>query len=188
MTRVLLLLSLGGICLTLGPAGQAQPGPTESWQTKLSRRTAAFGHRNWVVVADSAYPDQTRPGIETVVTGEDHLVVLKRVLEVLADRKHIKPVVHLDAELVFVPEADAPGIGKLRDAITEQLSAHKRNALAHEQIIDKLDKAGDKFHVLVLKTTARLPYTSVFLELDCGYWSPEAEQRLRDAMKKAAGK
>jgi hypothetical protein len=32
-------------------------------------------------------------------------------------------------------------------------------------------------------TNLTLPYTSVFLELDCGYWSPEAEQRLRDAIK-----
>jgi hypothetical protein len=26
-----------------------------------------------------------------------------------------------------------------------------------------------------------LPYTSVFIQLDCGYWSAEAEQRLRAA-------
>jgi hypothetical protein len=27
-----------------------------------------------------------------------------------------------------------------------------------------------------------IPYTSVFFELDCGYWNAEAEQRLRQAM------
>jgi hypothetical protein len=27
-----------------------------------------------------------------------------------------------------------------------------------------------------------LPYTSVFLQLDCGYWSADAERRLREAM------
>ncbi|MFT6621310.1 MAG: hypothetical protein ACJASX_004228, partial [Limisphaerales bacterium] len=27
-------------------------------------------------------------------------------------------------------------------------------------------------------------YTSVFLELDCGYWSGEKEKRLRDAIAK----
>jgi hypothetical protein len=46
-----------------------------------------------------------------------------------------------------------------------------------------LDKAAETFRVLVLKTDLALPYTSVFLELDCGYWSPGAERRLREAMK-----
>jgi hypothetical protein len=33
-----------------------------------------------------------------------------------------------------------------------------------------------------------LPYTSVFLQLDCGYWSPEAEKRLRTTMGATGGK
>jgi hypothetical protein len=33
-----------------------------------------------------------------------------------------------------------------------------------------------------------MPYTSVFVELDCGYWSDAAEQRLRKAMDKAGKK
>jgi len=28
-----------------------------------------FGHRNWIVVADSAYPAHSMPGIETIVSG-----------------------------------------------------------------------------------------------------------------------
>jgi hypothetical protein len=27
-----------------------------------------------------------------------------------------------------------------------------------------------------------IPYTSVFFELDCGYWDADAEQRLRQAI------
>lgn len=185
MMRGLLVLIVGGLCLLVGGGTQAQPDLGVSWQTRLSRSSLAFGHRNWIVVADAAYPAQTSPGIETVVTNEDHLDVLKRVLELLSDRKHIRPVVYLDAELAHVPEADAPGVDKLRASIREQLADFKPQALPHEEIIGKLDRAGAKFQVLVLKTTARIPYTSVFLELDCGYWSPEAEKRLREAMNKA---
>jgi hypothetical protein len=29
-----------------------------------------------------------------------------------------------------------------------------------------------------------VPYTTVFFELDCGYWPAEAEKRLRQAMQK----
>jgi len=92
-------------------------------------------------------------------------------------------VILLDAELPVVSEKDANGIGKYRDDLTKLLGDRKPQSLPHEQIIAKLDKTGETFRVLVLKTDLTLPYTSVFLELDCGYWSPEAEQRLRDAIK-----
>lgn len=39
--------------------------------------------------------------------------------------------------------------------------------------------------ILVIKTDMTVPYTSVFVQLDCGYWSPEKEARLRRALEKA---
>jgi hypothetical protein len=54
--------------------------------------------------------------------------------------------------------------------------------LPHEQIIARLDKSAEVFRVLIIKTEMTIPYTSVFFELDCGYWNAEAEQRLRQAM------
>jgi len=52
----------------------------------------------------------------------------------------------------------------------------------NEEIISKLDEAGKTFHILVLKTTLTIPYTSVFIRLECGYWGADAEKRLREAM------
>ncbi len=43
-------------------------------------------------------------------------------------------------------------------------------------------KLGKTFHILVLKTRMTIPYTSVFIRLECGYWSADAEKRLRAAM------
>jgi hypothetical protein len=54
--------------------------------------------------------------------------------------------------------------------------------LPHEQMIAKLDESAKLFRVLIFKSTLAIPYTSVFLELDCGYWATEAEQRLRRSM------
>jgi hypothetical protein len=31
-----------------------------------------------------------------------------------------------------------------------------------------------------------MPYTSVFLQLDCAYWGPDAEKKLRAAISAAA--
>ena len=49
--------------------------------------------------------------------------------------------------------------------------------LPHEEIIAKLDRAGELFRVLIVKTNMRIPYTSVFFELDCGYWNAQAEKK-----------
>ena len=55
--------------------------------------------------------------------------------------------------------------------------------LLHEEIIAKLDRAGELFRVLIVKTNMRIPYTSVFFELDCGYWNDQAEKKLRALMR-----
>ena len=55
-------------------------------------------------------------------------------------------------------------------------------SLPHEEIIALLDEAGRTFRIVLLKTTLALPYTSVFVRLDCGYWSAEAEAALRAAI------
>jgi hypothetical protein len=34
----------------------------------------------------------------------------------------------------------------------------------------------------VIKTNCTMPYTSVFLQLDCAYWGAEDEQLLRENM------
>jgi hypothetical protein len=54
--------------------------------------------------------------------------------------------------------------------------------MPHEEIITKLDGAAKLFNILLLKTNMTLPYTSIFLELDCGYWTEEAEKALRERM------
>jgi hypothetical protein len=37
--------------------------------------------------------------------------------------------------------------------------------------------------VLLIKTTMRIAYTSVFVELQCGYWNSRAENRLRAVIR-----
>lgn len=153
-----------------------------TWQSKLKQELPLLGHRNWIVIADAAYPWQTAPGVETVATGSGQLEVMKEVLAYLAKTTHVKPIIYTDSELPFVSEKNAPGIEAYRDALHKIIGTREIQSLPHEQIIGKLDEAGKTFHVLLLKTNHTQPYTSVFLQLDCGYWSPAKEKELRDAM------
>jgi D-ribose pyranose/furanose isomerase RbsD len=168
-----LLLSLGTMALCAA----------DGWQEKLQKELPLLGHRNWIVVADSAYPLQTAPGIETIYVAADQLEVVKGVLAELAKTKHVKPTIYTDAELKFVAEKNAPGIGAYREALQKILANQPAQVLPHEQIIGKLDEAGKTFKVLLIKTPLTQPYTSVFFQLECGYWNAGSEAELRQAMK-----
>ncbi|HEX4141160.1 MAG TPA: hypothetical protein VHY09_12480 [Candidatus Methylacidiphilales bacterium] len=150
-----------------------------AWRQQVRQWLPLLGHRNWIAIVDSAYPWQVAPGVETVATGAAQLNVASFVLGEVAKAPHVRPEIFLDAELERLPEKDAPGIEMYRHELKRLLGAQQASALAHEKIIAMLDEAGKSFRVLVLKSTLVLPYTSIFLRLDCGYWSAEAERRLR---------
>jgi len=158
-----------------------QPLKAEDWQKRVEKEVPILGHRNWIVIVDSAYPWQVSPGVETVETNAALPDVLQSVLQTLGQAKHVRPIVFTDAELSRVPEADAPGITAYRAQLAQILAAYKVGAMPHADLIAKLDEVGKTFHVLLLKTTLTLPYTSVFLQLDCAYWNADDEKRLRDA-------
>lgn len=155
----------------------------QTWESRFAELLPLFGHRNWIVIADAAYPAQSNPGIETIFTGGEHTEVLKKVLDAIGASNHVRATAYLDAELKFVAEADAPGVTALRQWIADTLAGKNAREMEHEEIIAKLDEAGRLFRVLVLKSTLAIPYTSIFLELDCGYWSADAENRLRSSIR-----
>lgn len=161
---------------------QLSAPPGDDWRARLSQELPLLGHRNWIAVVDSAYPLQTSAGIETIDTDADHLEVVKAVLDQVTKAKHVRPVIFTDAELKFVPESDAKGVSAYREKLGTVLANLGAQSLPHEEIISKLDDAGKTFHILVLKTRMTIPYTSVFIRLECGYWSADAEKRLRTAM------
>ena len=163
------------------------PVPKGSWRDVLVERLHTMGHRNWIVIADSAYPLQVAEGIETTRTGAHHEHVLEETLEAIDQSPHVRPIVHLDAELPHLTEQYAPGIDAYREQLDRILHGHHTQSRPHEDIIADLDEAGKTFDILVLKTNLTLPYTSVFLQLDCGYWSEETETELRQSIEKAGG-
>lgn len=155
---------------------------TRDWESRLATLLPLLGHRNWIVVADSAYPAQSRTGIETMVAAADQLEVLRTVISAIESSKHIRANVYLDHELEFVAERNAPGVAKYRSDLEALLADSKAIRLPHEEIIAKLDQAAQMFRILIIKTELTVPYTSVFFELDCGYWNGEAEKQLREAI------
>jgi D-ribose pyranose/furanose isomerase RbsD len=174
-TVAILLLAMAGLTA-------AAQQPTADWQSRLGQILPLLGHRNWIMIVDSAYPLQSSAGVETLETNTGQMEVIRKVLGAIDSSIHVRPVVYMDAELPFLTEKDAPGVGAYREGIKTALAGQKITSLPHEQIIAKVDEVGKTFHIVVLKTTMAVPYTSVFLQLNCKYWSDEAEAQLRKAM------
>jgi L-fucose mutarotase/ribose pyranase (RbsD/FucU family) len=177
-----LIVMLFASLFMLGGLVAAAQQPASDWQARLGQILPLMGHRNWIMIVDSAYPLQSSGGVETIETNADQVDVIRKVLSTVDSSIHVRPIVYMDAELPFVPEKDAPGVTAYREEVKTLFKGHTITSLPHEQIIGKVDEVGKTFHIVVLKTNMTVPYTSVFLQLNCKYWSDEAEGQLRKAM------
>ena len=168
--------SLAVILLVVSVSGHAA---TPDWNKQLVGTMPLLGHRNWILIVDSAYPLQTSPGVETIETNAPQIEVVRTVLSEIENSIQVRPVVFMDAELPFISDSDAPGVSAYRSEIGELLNKSSVQSRRHETLISDIEEAGKTFHVLVLKTNMTIPYTSLFIRLDCKYWSADQEKNLR---------
>lgn len=152
---------------------------SQNWKTEVENTVQLFGHRNWIVVADGAYPKQSNHAIKTITVDADQVEVVQFVNELIKKSSHIQANIFLDKEMAFVPEKEAKGIKQYKLELNKILDAKKIQTMLHEDIIKELDKSAQLFDVLIIKTNLTIPYTSVFFQLECGYWNAEAEKSLR---------
>jgi hypothetical protein len=179
MRKFLLALA----ALSLASLASAIPVHAQSnWKSRVNESLPLLGHRNWILIVDSAYPLQTSSGVETIETDASQLEVARYVLNAVHHSIHVRPEIMMDAELPFVPEQDAPGVSAYRADIAKLLAGVHIDSIPHEQLIARVDDAGKTMHVLILKTKMTVPYSSIFLRLNCKYWSDDAEKRMRAAM------
>jgi len=178
----LLMLVLSTAVISTPLAAQTPSRP--DWHAVLDEELPVLGHRNWILIVDSAYPLQSSPGVETIETDAPQIEVLRYVLAAMDRSIHVRPDIFLDKELSFVPEEDVSGVSAYRREIQAVLSNFATEAVPHEQLIGRVDEAGKTMHVLVLKSRIAIPYSSVFIRLNCKYWSDDAEKRMRARMAK----
>ncbi len=151
----------------------------QDWKSEVERTLQLYGHRNWIVIADAAYPQQSNQAIKTLVINADQLEVVEFVTQSIEKAKHVNATIFIDKELEFVPEKAAEGIENYRAELDNLLEGKSVKTMLHEEIIQKIDSSAKLFNVLILKTDLVIPYTSVFFELECGYWNAVDEENLR---------
>jgi len=156
----------------------------KGWKEQMNDELPLLGHRNWILVVDKAFPAQTASGIKVINTGEPLQDVLQFTLQKIDRSLHVKPIIYTDKELEYITPALVSYIGNYKKQLQKTLDGVEPQTLLHDSVFVKIDKASKLFKVIVLKTEETIPYSSVFIQLDCRYWSAEKEQSLREMMKK----
>jgi len=154
----------------------------KDWKEEFNERLPLLGHRNWILIVDKAYPEQTTAGVETINTNEDLLSVLKYVKSGIDSSKHINAEVFTDKELGFITPKEVPTIVAIRDSL-KAILGNNASSIPHDSVFVKIESASKLFKILVLKTNQTIPYTSVFMRLNCAYWDGKREKELRDSIE-----
>ncbi len=157
----------------------------QNWKKEVEKTLKLFGHRNWIVIADGAYPEQSNPAIKTISINDSQLDAVEFVKTIIEKANHVDANIFIDKEMDFVSENDAPGIEKYRTDLKNLLEGKSLKTMLHEDIIRELDSSAKLFNVLIIKTDLAIPYTSVFFQLECGYWNGDAENNMRQQIEKA---
>jgi hypothetical protein len=171
-----------GLAISSSGCGVAPQEP--AWQAAVRQQTQQLGYRNWIVIAEASFPAHNRPGVRQVTATVDVPEAVDFVLQALEQTEHVRPVIYLTRELRSVENDFAPGIEEFRQRIRGSLHGHEPTELDQQALLVLLEDANRSFNVLVVRTPTALPYSSVFLELQPGYWDAESEARLRERIER----
>lgn len=170
------------VAIVIGASGCAMRSQIEpiTWHSAVHRQAQQLGYRNWIVIVEASFPAHNRPGVRQVNAPVDVPEAVGYVLNVLEQTEHVRPRVFLTRELRSVENDFAPGIDQFRERIRGSLHGHEAIELDQQSLLTLLEEAASRFDILVIRTPTALPYTSVFLELQPGYWDADSESRLRE--------
>ena len=182
----LFLLSLMALGLSSCSGGVKERNTQQQYQQLdpgLVREVQALGNRNWIVIADQSFPNHSRRGVRTLMADKEIPEVISGVLDVIDIQQHVTPIFYRTRQLSEMTNETTPGIDAYRKALTQSLRGYKMRDFQSRYLNAILEEDSKTFAVLVIKTKTELPFSSIFIELDSGYWDPNAERELRAKMQ-----
>jgi hypothetical protein len=174
------MLVLGAALGSFGCVAVEKQG---EWRAAVDRQSAQLGYRNWIVIAEASFPAHSRSGVRQVTAPVEIPEALDYVLRALEQTENVRPQIYLTRELRSVENDFAPGIEEHRKKLQGALHGHEVTELDQQSLLTLLEDANRSFDVLVIRTQSALPYASVFLELQPGYWDADSEARLRERIE-----
>lgn len=166
-----------------------QLGPNKLSDADMARKQIApnlfqLGARNWVIVADTAYPLPAGESVVCINVPCNLADTLREVLDLMESEGAVVPRLWVSHELSAVQEKRAPGIKAYRTEL-EKLLLGRFHYEVNSRVVDmQINKAAKDYRILVIRTSSRLPYSSIAIELDSGYWNSDAELEVRQRIEK----
>ncbi len=183
-----LLVCLCPIIFLIGGCGASREKLPPAWGKTVSREVDALGIQNWIIIAESSFPVVSRVGVRTLVVDAEVPELVDYVVNHLESSENVNPTFNTARELPYVSNDRAPGIDQFRKDLKEALHGHEVRQMDNRSLTLLAHSDASKFAVLVLKSKTALPYSSVFVELDSGYWDRGSEDKLRLDMRSAQEK
>jgi len=150
-----------------------------TWSQQVDSEIAELGAYNWILITESAYPAPGRPGAHTLLSPYKLPRTLDSVLQSIESTGHVRPRIYLSQESAELSEDYAPGIDNHRSNLTKYLHEFPTQSLSGHSLESMLRSSKKGNRVLVVKSQTALPYTTIYIELESGYWDGESETALR---------
>jgi D-ribose pyranose/furanose isomerase RbsD len=172
------------LLVVIASAGCGWNSSRKDWQASVNHQVGQLGYRNWIVIAEASFPAHSRVGINHVTADSEIPEVVDYVLNALEQTQRVQPNIYLTREMRAVDNDTAPGIDDLRARIKISLHGHEPTEIDQQSLLTLIESTHHSFDVLVIRTNTTLPYSSVFMELQPGYWDAESENRLRQRISR----
>jgi D-ribose pyranose/furanose isomerase RbsD len=170
--------------MTAALSGCAAFSPGTDWRGEANNQLGKLGYRNWIVISEASLPAQNRPGIHQITATAEIPEVVDYVLRTMEQTENVRPRVYVTREMRAVENNFAPGMDTYREALKKSLHAHETTELDQQALLTLMEDANRTLDVLVIRTQTALPYSSIFMELQPGYWDGESEARLRERIQR----
>lgn len=173
-------VALLGSCRQIGPHVLSDVDLTRS---QIAPNLLQLGARNWVVIADPAMPLPAGAGIVSITVPASTPDTFREVLDLLEIEGAVVPRIWVSHEFSLVPEDRAPGITQHRREVEKLLEGRFHYIVGNRVIDMQLAQAAKDFRILYIRTSTRLPYSSIAIELDSGYWNSDAEAEVQQRLQ-----
>jgi len=163
------------------------PTPVRSWVGEMQKELAQLGKKNWIVIAEPSYTAPKYDGVKIILSNEDMPSVTRELLEGIESEGHVWARYYRAKEFNYVSDRHAPGVEQLKKDLRAALFERKLEEINQVSIDILLEEVMKEYRVLIIKTTSAYPYSTLYLELDNGYWDGESEASLREKIKMNQG-
>lgn len=154
----------------------------EQTRDSISPQLQQLGARNWIVIADPTYPIPAGTGVQTMVVATGSLDTFREVLDLIEQQGSLTPRIWVNNEMEAITDNLAPGMELYNSAVNNLVSGRFCYRLDERIISSQVAEASQNFRVLFIKTPTQLPYSSIAIELDSGYWDSDSETEIRERL------